>query len=189
MAAMDLVVDALVGPVLGLRCLTGNRFDLAAQFVGDDDPWRAELSNQPCQKALGGFCVAACLNQDVERVPIGIHRAPQPMFHTIDRDHNLVHVPFVVRTRPSTADTSGKMHAKPVDPKADGFATNDHAALRQQILHIGRAQGKAVLGPNRIRNELTRKTKALKARHERWDLHARLLPACSNVNNLAMPSR
>ena len=69
MAALDLVVEALVGPVIGPWCLAGNRFDVAAQFVGDDDPWRAELSNQPCQKALGGFRVAACLNQDVERVP------------------------------------------------------------------------------------------------------------------------
>ncbi|MET4103044.1 hypothetical protein ABIE58_002480, partial [Roseovarius sp. MBR-78] len=28
------------------------------------------MSDQPCQKSLGGFGIAACLNQDVERVTV-----------------------------------------------------------------------------------------------------------------------
>ena len=189
MAALDPVVETLLGSVISPRCLADNRFDAAAQFVGDADPWRVELSNQPFRKALCGFRVVACLNQNVERVPIGVHRAPQPMFHTIDRDHSLLHVPFVVRTRPATADTSCKIYAKPVDPKADGFTTNDHAALHQQILHIGCAQGKAVVGPNSLRNNLTRITKAFQASQINWNIHGADVPLSNPVNNLAIPRK
>lgn len=35
---------------------------------------------------FGGEAIAACLYLDVEGVPIGVHRAPQPVFHAIDRE-------------------------------------------------------------------------------------------------------
>ena len=57
MAALNPVVEALVGPMIGTRCLAGDRLYVAAQLVGYNDPWLAELSNQPCQKALGGLGV------------------------------------------------------------------------------------------------------------------------------------
>lgn len=130
MAALDLVVEALVCSVIGTWCLAGDQFDVAAQLVGDNNHWLAELSNQLDQKALGGLRVAACLNQNVERVTIGVDRASQPVLHSIDPDHNLIHVPLVVRSRWIAADTGGKMRTKPVDPQADCFAADDHAALR-----------------------------------------------------------
>ena len=34
-----------MGAVIGIWCLAGDRFYVAAQFVGDNDPWLAELSN------------------------------------------------------------------------------------------------------------------------------------------------
>src|SRR6056297_1889512 len=83
-AALNSVVEALVGPMIGTRCLAGDRFYVAAQHVFNNDPGMAELSNQPCRKALGGLRVAACLNQNVERVAIGVHSAPQSVLHAID---------------------------------------------------------------------------------------------------------
>ena len=88
-----------MGPVIGTGCLASDRLYVAAQLVGDDNPWLAKLSDQPCQKALGGLRVAACLNQNVERVAIGVDCAPQPVLHAIDRNYNLIHVPLVVRAR------------------------------------------------------------------------------------------
>lgn len=40
------------------------------------------------------------------------------------------------------------------------WADND-PALGKQVLHIGSAQGKVVIGPDRIGDNLTRKTKPL----------------------------
>jgi hypothetical protein len=54
------VVEALVGPMIGTQCLAGDRLYVAAQLVGDNDPGLAELSNQACQKALGGVSEPEC---------------------------------------------------------------------------------------------------------------------------------
>lgn len=116
-ATLDPVVEVLLGPVISIGCPAFDRFDVASQFVGDDDPWLAKLNNQPCRKAPDGTGIAPCLLQNIKCVAVGIHRTPQPMFQTIERDHNLVHVPFVVRAWPSTAAANGKMRARPVDQR------------------------------------------------------------------------
>jgi len=52
------------------------------------------------------------------------------------------------------------MRTKPVDPKANGFAADDDAALRKQVLDIRGAERKAMVGPVRMGDDLARKTKA-----------------------------
>ena len=145
------------------------------------------MKNQSGQKALGRLRIAARLHENIKCVAVGIHGPPQPVLHAIDRDYNFVHVPLVVRTRSVPPDTSSKMRTEPVDPKADGFAADNDATFRQQILNICRAQREAMVRPNRASNDLTRKTKALQAWHGRWNLHPKPLPPSADANNLAMP--
>ncbi len=95
--ALDPVVEPFVGPVIGPGCPPCDWLRVAAQLVGDDHPRLAELSDQPCQKSLGGFGIAACLNQDVECVTIAIDGPPQPVLYAAHLDHDLVQVPLVVR--------------------------------------------------------------------------------------------
>ncbi len=59
--SFDPVVKALVGSVIDTLSLLSDRPDVAAQGVGNDALWLAELSDQPYQKSLGGFAIAACL--------------------------------------------------------------------------------------------------------------------------------
>ena len=42
----DHVVQAFVGAVVSVRGQCLDRFDLATQFIGDDDAWLATLGNQ-----------------------------------------------------------------------------------------------------------------------------------------------
>ena len=44
-AAFSSIVKTLVGPMISICRLARNRFDVAAQFVSDDTPWLAKLSN------------------------------------------------------------------------------------------------------------------------------------------------
>ena len=60
--ALNPVVKALVGPVVSHRRLMGNRLDVAAQFVDNEDPWLAELRDQHCHGALGSFGIPTRLN-------------------------------------------------------------------------------------------------------------------------------
>ena len=50
--ALNPVVKALVGPVVSHRRLMGNRLDVAAQFVDNEDPWLAE---ELCPKVGDGL--------------------------------------------------------------------------------------------------------------------------------------
>jgi len=90
MTSFDPVVKALVGSVIGALSLLGDRPDVAAQLVGDDDSWLAELSDQPCQKSLGGFGIAACLHKNVESITVAIDGPPEPVLHAVDRERDLV---------------------------------------------------------------------------------------------------
>jgi len=175
-AAFKPIVQALMRAAICVRCQLTDRLAtlidckhstdvqcIPAQLIGNDHPWLAKLCDQPCQKALGGFGTAACLNQDIEGVTLCIDGPPKPVFHTIDRDHGLVQMLFVVKARALPADADSKMCAKPVDPKADRFAPDDNTALRQKIFNIGCAERKAVVGPDRIGEDLARIAKALQS--------------------------
>lgn len=94
MTALDTVVEALVGPVVSIRRLMGDRLDIAAQFVCNDDPWLVELRYQPCHEAPGSFGIPTRLHEKIKHIPVGIDRPPEPMLHPINRGHHLVQMPF-----------------------------------------------------------------------------------------------
>lgn len=94
------------------------------------------------------------------------------MLHAIDRDHNLIHVPLVVRAWAIAAETSGKVRPKSIDPKAYRFTADNDATHRQKILDISRTQREAMVTPDSLGHYLTWKTKALQAGHGRRDRHA-----------------
>ena len=124
----------------------------------------AKPHNQPCQKSLGCFGISPRLRKNIERISIRVYSAPKPVLHAIDRDHDLIHVPLVVWTRPVPANAGRKMRTKPVDPKANSFAANHDTTLCQQILNIRRAERKAVVRSNGIGDDLARVAKTFQAR-------------------------
>ncbi len=171
MIASNPVVEAFVGALIGVRCLMRNRLDIAAQLVCNNDPWLAKLCDQPCHEALGSFRISARLNKNIERITVGVDSAPEPMLHAVDRDHNLIEVPLVVRPWPVTADARSKVRTKSVDPAADCFSADHHATFRKQILNILRTQRKPMVCPDRVSNDFTREPEALQAQHTGWDFH------------------
>ena len=178
-------------PVIGVRRLMGNRLDVAAQLVRDDDARLAKLRDQPCQKTLGSLGVAAALDKNVEHVVVSIDRPPEPVLHPIHRDHNLIQMPFVIRSGTVPPDAGRKMGPKAVDPEPDRFATHDHATLGKQILDVRRAQREAMVRPDSVGDDFTRMTIALQAWHYRRYFHA---TPCSQVcvaeqlGNATLPS-
>src|SRR5690606_38978372 len=108
--------------------------------------------------------IPAGLHEDIERVAIGVNRPPEPVLPATNWNDDLVQMPLVRRRGPVTPDTIGEMRAKPVDPQPDGFAADDHAALCQKVLDVGRAQSEAMIGPDGISDDLAGKAEALQAR-------------------------
>lgn len=172
MTALNPVVEALVRPAISIRRLMGNRLDIAVQFVCNDDPWLAELRDQPRHEALGSFGISTRLHENIKRIAVGIDRPLEPVLHPIDRDHNLVQMPFVIWSGTIPPDAGSKMRAKPVDPETDRFTAHYHATLGKQILDIRSAQRTPMARPDSVGDNLAWKTKALQARHGRQKFHA-----------------
>lgn len=163
-----------------------DRHDIAAQFVCDYNAWIAETGHQPLHETPCRFGVSMRLYENVQNVTVCIDCPPEPEFHTSDRHDNFVQVPFVRRCRAVTFDTIRKVVSKSVHPLPDSLPTDDHSVIRQQVFNIRRAQGEAMVGPNRVGDDLARKTVAFQARHVGWHFHPRHLIENVTPNNLAM---
>ena len=171
MGSFDPVVQALVRPMIGLRGKVADRPDVIAQLVGDHDPRRAKSVDQPFQEPSGGLRVALLLHENVEHIPIRVDGPPEPELHTIDRNNDLIQVPFVTGSRSVALDAIGEMTAKPVHPVPDGFPADYHAAFGKQILDICGAERKTMIRPDRIGDDFTREAVAFQARHSARYLH------------------
>jgi len=66
------------------------------------------------------------------------------------------------------------------------FPAQDHATFSQEVFNVCCAQSKTMIRPDRISDDLTRKTKALKERHIRQNFHESHLRQPERLNNLAM---
>ena len=169
---LNSVIETLVSAMICLRCLMSNRLEVTAQFVRDNDPWLAELRDQPCHEAPGSFGIAACLNENVKRVAACIYRTPEPVLHTIDRDHNLVQMPFIIWPGTVLSDAGSEMRTKAINPKTDRLPAHYHTTLGKQILDICCTKCKPMVRPDRIGDNLAWKTKTLQGRHGRLYFHA-----------------
>ena len=125
----------------------------------------AKFNDQPCQEALHGLRIAACLDKDIEHIAVGIYCAPEQMLYAFDRDHNLIKMPLVVQPRPVSSDAAGKKRGKTVNQETDCFSTHNPTTFGEQNLYISRTQRELMVSPHRLGDDFTRMTKALQERH------------------------
>lgn len=90
MRHLDCVVQTFMGAVIRIGRQRPDRLDVAAQFVGDNDPGLAIPGDQSGQEPLCRFRIPTRLYEDVEHVSIRIDGPPEPMFYAADCDHHLV---------------------------------------------------------------------------------------------------
>ena len=71
---------------------------IAGELVRDDHPWDIRAAReQLAEELLRCSFVAPALNQDIEHVPVLIHRAPEILLRATDLEENFVEVPLVPR--------------------------------------------------------------------------------------------
>lgn len=105
-------------PVIRTTCQVADWPDVAAQFVGDDDAWRAKVVNQALQKALGRFRVTLLLKRNIKNITIGIDSPPKPEISSIDWDNDFVEMPFVIGNGPIPFHALFEVRPEPVHPFA-----------------------------------------------------------------------
>lgn len=89
---LNRVVERLMGAMISVWGQCRDRFDVAAQFIDDGDPWFAKLGNQSLKKPLRSFGIPARLYPNIKDVSPRVDRAPQPVLLATDRDHDLIHM-------------------------------------------------------------------------------------------------
>ena len=122
-----------------------------------------------------GTSVATALNQDVQHHPGLVDRAPQPVLHACDRQHNLVQAPFVSSRGQPAANLVRERLAELQRPLAHGFMTNNDAMRGQRFIRHAQAEREAEVEPDGVADDLGRTAIAGVAGASRCRYPARLI--------------
>ena len=85
-----------------------------------------------------------------------IDRAPEAMVLTLDRQHDLVEMPFVAPSWPTLTQLIGILLAEPQRPLADRLVGNDDTPAGHQLCNVAKAQRKPEVEPRHVADDLTR---------------------------------
>jgi hypothetical protein len=143
-------------PMLDARYHGPHCGDIAGQFIGNQharcDPLPLE---QLAQKTLGGLCVSAALDQDIEYGAVLVNGPPQPMLLAADADDDLVEMSFVSWCGQTPADLVGKALAEFHRPLPHCLMADQDTAGGQHLLDHAQAQGEPEVQPNRVADDFS----------------------------------
>ena len=140
------------------------------QLLRHEDPRYVLQPLEPLtQKLLCPLVVAPALDQDIEAVVVLVDSAPQGRTFALNRQKHLVEVPLVPGLGASMLRPIGLVRPKLPTPLADGVMGDVDPAFAQQFLHVAGAQGKAIIEPDAMADDLTGDAVVLGAfRVSRW---------------------
>jgi hypothetical protein len=148
---------------------------IAGQLVGHQDPGHVLQScEQLTKEPGGGLSVAVGGDQDVQHIPVLVHRAPQVVGLASDLDEHLVQMPLVAWSGPTTAQAVGVDLPKFATPLVDGVVGDAHTAFSHHLLDITQAQREPMVQPHAVANDLHREPVTFVQRRRRG-IHAPML--------------
>jgi hypothetical protein len=131
MGILRSIVEPFVLSMLEFQAQFTTRSSVGTKFVCDHDTWDSHLfTNELTQKPLGGVAVASALNQSIENEAVLVYCAPQPMLLAIDRDDDLIEMPFVAQARSAATDFFGEVPAEFLGPAPNCFMADDDPPRR-----------------------------------------------------------
>src|SRR5688572_29621922 len=153
---------------------------VALEFIRNKHAWHVgEALQQFTEELLGCLLVPPPLHQDVEHVPVLIHRPPEIMPFTVDGKEHLIQVPLIAWPGTSTAQLIGVLLTELAAPLPDGFIRDDDPTSEQEFFHIPVAQAESEIQPHPMADDLGREAMILVA-VEGW---------CVHVTSMAHPAR
>ncbi len=153
------VVEALVLPMLHTTQQFLFGCPIAGQLIGDHHPWDVLTAlEQLAKELLGSPFVASALKKDIEHLAMLINCAPEVMQLAVDREKDLIKMPFVARLRTAATQLVRILLAKFLTPLADRLVGHDDPTSGHQLFNIAIAEREAVVEPDRVRDDLGRKS-------------------------------
>jgi hypothetical protein len=158
------IVQRFVWAVFDIRHNRALGGGVGAEFIGYDSFRRASLlAQEPRQQPPRRLCVPVDLHDLIEDISLLIDSAPEIAFLAIDADDDFVEMPNIVAAGRLTLQATGVFGAKFDGPTSYCFVGYENAALKQHFLDQTQAQGKSEIEPDRMRDDLRRKSVALVA--------------------------
>jgi hypothetical protein len=94
------------------------------------------------------------LHQNIEDIPVLIHRPPQIVAFAANGEKDLVQMPLVTRLRAPTAELMGIRLAELPAPLPDGFIGHNDAPGEQPLFDIAIAETEAEVQPDAMADDL-----------------------------------
>ena len=109
--------------------------------------WDVVFAQQASKECFGCLSITVFLQEDVKHGALFIHRPPEPVFDSTNGNVHLIQMPPGTPTGfPVTSFLSQEWGEFDV-PLAQGLVTDDHPALKQQLLHVSLAEREALIQP------------------------------------------
>jgi hypothetical protein len=102
---------------------------------------------QLAEEALGGFPIAAKLDENIDHVTIFVDGTPEILSVASDRNEDLVQVPRVTQPTLTPLRSASIFRAELEAPKPDRLVGNRDAALGEKVFYIPKAETEAVVEP------------------------------------------
>ena len=134
---------------------------IAPESVRDELPGRFVLAFQHLAKEpFSSPLVSSLRHQDVENIPVLIHRLPEIQLLPLDLHEQLIHMPDVALSPLLLSELSSILRSELPTPETDRFVRDNDATLGQQILHVSKAECEAVVEPNGVADDFGWETMA-----------------------------
>ncbi len=111
----------------------------------------------PAKEAFSGSTISTLGNQNIDHVSILIDGPPKIEALTLDRDEEFIDVPDVAEPPLLPTQSSGVGRSEFLTPVSDRFVGNKDSSLREQVFYVSKAQGKPVVQPNGVTDDVRRK--------------------------------
>lgn len=135
MGIFSVIVQTLVGSMLGARHSLPLRYRIGAELVGNHAPGPiALLTEKALQQSLCGRGIAANLNDLVENAAVLVKAPPEITLLAVDRDDDLVEMPHVAPAGLLALQAAGVIGSEFHGPAADGFVGENDPAFEQHLL-------------------------------------------------------
>ena len=134
---------------------------IAPQLIRNQLPRRRTLSPQQFAKEPPrSLFVSSLRHQNVENIAVLIDGALQIPLLSLDLDEDFIDMPDVPQSTLFLSEPSSVFRSELQTPETDGFVRNNDPTLSQQILDIPKAEGKTMVEPDRMTDDLGRETMA-----------------------------
>jgi hypothetical protein len=162
MGVFRAIIEAFVLPMLHSWQHLLFRGCIAAKFISDEYSWHILTPLQQLTEELfRRLFIAPALHQDIQNIAMLVNCTPEIVLLALDGEEHLIQMPLIAGLATLPAQLVRILLAKCSAPLADRLVGKPDPAGGHELFHITIAEGESIVQPDRVRDDLGRKSIAL----------------------------